>query len=370
MSKERFLSVFENYALRERGCKRKTANDYKKYLICVNDNAMSKMGYPDYLEWLSECSRYDRAMDYVLKITSSIPLTLTNVDDVSSYYCATKLLKQFVHHIFSDGSSWPQLGKDKKNIDYIEYCNEVAIEERVPNLCVDIKNEYIRIVDFAKHIFGDLFEEDVYTFVPVKLNFDKPVQVYDLNKEYIDALSERRKNREDTTEEENDMLKYKTITCHTLAKFYRGVDPSIEIFYRNISADTYNDYLSRVKNCLAHEYMHYLHACYCDKIGDYSTFNFDKISEGIAEFFAMMFTLYRGSSFDVHLAEKKYLTWTKMFDSGWPYADALYMYKVNGTENYYTEQVWDFEKNGCIDKLINVLKDSINFTAALKIFNS
>ena len=166
------------------------------------------------------------------------------------------------------------------------------------------------------------------------------------------------------------MLRNKAITCPILAKFHRIGYPNIEIYYRNIKTDTYSDYLATLKNCLAHEYMHYLHACYCDKVDDNSTFNYDKISEGMAEFFAMMFTLYRGGFSDCLLAEKKYLTWTKMFNSGWPYADALYMFITRGTENLYTEQVWDFQDNGCIEKLIDILHNSSDFAIALKTFKS
>jgi hypothetical protein len=80
--------------------------------------------------------------------------------------------------------------------------------------------------------------------------------------------------------------------------------------------------------------------------------------------------LYRDNSADWLFAEKKYWSWTKMFGSGWPYADALYLYKASGKEYFYTERIWDFKENRCIEKMVDVLKYSTDFAGAYKIFKS
>lgn len=371
MTKERFLSIFEAYVLRTRGCKRKTAHDYRMYLEHINTYAISDCRYPDYLEWISECSRDDKVNDYVSRLENSILYSsIAKKYKPTNLTCAIKCLSQFVDEMFFYGNGWPQFGKDEKSIDAIRYHEKVSAVERVFNLCVDLKNEYIRIVDFAKHIFGDLLDEDVYNFVPVVLNPDKPVSYHQATEEYLDKLSRKREQRQDTTEEENEILDKGIIVCPILAQFYRKPEPKIEIFYLNTAASNQEEYLSILKNALAHEYMHYLHYCYCDKIGNYDTFNDDSMREGIADFFAMMFTLYRDNVSDWRFAEKKYLSWTKLFNSGWPYADALYLYKVSGKEHFYTERIWDFMDNGCVKKLTDVLKNSIDLSNAYNIFKN
>ena len=214
-----------------------------------------------------------------------------------------------------------------------------------------------------------MFDEDTYNYIPVVLNPDKPISYHQATEEYLDKLSRKREQRQDTTEEENEILDKGIIACPVLARFYRK-ELKIEIYYQNTSANSREEYLSILKNVLAHEYMHYLHYCYCNKIGKDDTFKDDSIREGIAEFFAMLFSLYRDNSADWLFAEKKYWSWTKMFGSGWAYADALYLYKASGKEYFYTERIWDFVDNGCVKKLVDILKYSTDLLLARKIFEN
>ena len=371
MTKERFLSVFEKYVLRTTKCWPDSAESYAQYLKGANSSAMEELGYPDYLEWIAECSLHNRAKDYVFRLAKSVHLTTKPANETKSKRIkAINRLDQFIDEIFCNKNIWPQLGGDESLKMNIRYNKTAHMDMRVPNLCIDLKNEYIRIVDFAKHIFENLFDEKTYDFIPVVLNPDKPISYYQATEEYIRKLSEKREQRQDTTEEENEILRSRIITSSVLARFHHGTEPKIEIFYRNTSANSREDYLSTLKNCLAHEYMHYLHACYCDKIGNDTTFNNDEIREGVAEFFAMLFSLYRDGESDWLFAEKKYWIWAKMFGSGWPYADALYLYKARGKEYFHTERIWDFEDNGCIEKLVDVLRNCADFAKAYTTFKS
>lgn len=371
MTKERFLSVFEAYVLRTTKCWPDSAESYAQYLKGANSSAIKELGYPDYLEWIAESSSHNRAKDFISRLAYSVNLTKKPTDSTKSKRIeAITLLDQFIDAIFCNVYSWPRFGKDESLKRNIRYHETARMDMRVPNLCIDLKNEYIRLVDFAKHIFGNLFDEKTYDFIPVVLNPDKPISYYQATEEYLDKLSRKREQRQDTTEEENEILDKGVIACPVVARFYRKPEPEIEIFYRNTIANSREDYLSILKNCLAHEYMHYLHACYCDKIGNDSTYNDDEIREGIAEFFAMMFSLYRDGNSDWLFVEKTYLGWAKMFDSGWPYANALYMYKVKGKEYFHTERIWDFEDNGCIKKLVDVLRNGADFAKAYTTFKS
>ena len=354
MTQERFLSVFETYILRTRGCTCKTAKDYKDYLGYINFRAINMLGYPDYLKWIAECSRYDCIKKYINLLKKSIYFTSTKRHEISNWESAVTALEQFIDELFRDDNYWPQFGKDESLRKVIRYKENADASIRVPGLCVDLKNEYIRIVDFAKHVFGDLIEEKEYDFIPVILNPDKPVRECPATEEYLDKLSRRIEERQDITKEENETLRTGIIRYSLLATFHFGANPRIEIFYCNTEARSREDYLTILKNCLAHEYMHYLHACYCNRIRNNDTYKDDEIREGVAEFFAMLFTLYRDGASDWLFAEKKYWSWAKMFNSGWPYACALYLYSAKGEEKLFTERIWDFKDNGCLDKLIEV----------------
>lgn len=367
MTKERFLSVFQAYAFRKLGCEAKSAKEYARYIQALNAHAM-KLGHPDYLEWIAECSRWDCIKIYIHMLENSIA-SITAASTRSNYKSALRHLDRFTDEILYQNRDWPQFGKDKSLNKVIRYDEKANKNEYVFDLCVDLKNEYNRVVDFAKHIFSSLFDEDVYACIPVILNPDKPVSYCQATDEYLDKLSEKRE-RQDTTEEEYEILDEGVIPCSVLAEFYRKPEPKIVIYYQNTCANSRDDYLAILKNALAHEYMHYLHYCYCDTIGDMSTFDDESIREGIAEFFAMLFSLYRDSVSDWYFSEQKYWNWAKMWGSGWPYANVLYLYRSHGKENFYTERIWDFKDNGCIAKMLDVLKKSADFADAYKIFKS
>ena len=386
MVKERFLSVFENYVLRTSKCWSDSAKSYAKYIRDANLSAMNELGSPDYLEWMAECSRYDKLKDYVSKLWVSIDLTvIPTCDAKNNRKCAVRALDSFIDDTFGCCYSPPYLGKDESLKKGICYKKNTGLYERVPGLCIGLKNEYIRVVEFARHIFGDMFCEAEYAYIPIILSPEMPITQYMASREYLDKLWERRGERRnypedcrefpedercDLSDEECEILRSGMLQCRVLAEFHEGAEPKIEIFYRNITASSIDEYLSAIKNCLAHEYMHYLHWCYCKKVGVDSTYRDDEMREGIAEFFAMLFSLYRDGCYDWFFAEKKYLYWAKMLNSGWPYANALCLYRVGNKENFFTEKIWDLMSNGCVEKLLDVLGCSANYAYARNIFDS
>jgi hypothetical protein len=339
------------------------------YIKGANIDAMNDLGYPNYLEWIADCSDYASIKRYVLMLKNGVVSTKTS-RSANQRLGAINYLEQFVDELLLNNESWPQFSNDKNLRSVIKYKDGVDKSVHVAGLCIDLKKEYIKLVGFAKLIFGKLFDQKVYSYIPVILNPGRPFTYYEASEEYLEKLSRRREERQGLTEEEYKILNSKAITSPLWGMFYDGAEPKIEIFYCNIKANTREDYLAKIRNCIAHEYMHYLHYCYCSAIGKYDTYKNENIREGIAEFFAMLFTLYSNNDSDLRFAEKRYLGWVKMFNSGWPYASALCMYKANGKWNHYTDQVFDFSDNGCIEKLLNVLKSSTNLATAIINFES
>ena len=147
-------------------------------------------------------------------------------------------------------------------------------------------------------------------------------------------------------------------------KFIHKPQPLIKIYFNQFDSADWDEYFAEISQTLAHEYMHYLEYEYCRRSGNKS-FNDANVSEALADFFSVIYSLNRGTERFVitkkeriEVAEKSYNEWVKWDGSGWPYAYALYFMKkrIKGFSPIFRE----YYDNGCIEKLRTVFVATLN----------
>ena len=127
----------------------------------------------------------------------------------------------------------------------------------------------------------------------------------------------------------------------------------IEIYFNQFAASCWDEYISKIGNTLAHEYMHYLEYEYCKRQGQES-FVDKRVSEALADFFGVIYSIARKQRYDLEVARNKYDLWRTFEGSGWPYAYALHFYSVLGCEMPFASIIEDYIKHGSVNKLIEV----------------
>ena len=247
-------------------------------------------------------------------------------------------------------------GKDSET-ELISYDN-VPEEEQVPELCCNLENVYESILNFACQIFGDRAYPLQLRRIPVILKQNCPSRIYFHNDEYVmKKINERVKNGENV-----DILETRRIMRHTMRICGMFVDkprPHIEIFFNQFDALCMDEYIAKIGNTLAHEYMHYLEYELCRYYGK-KAFTDDNVSEALADFYGVLYSIKRGGKYDLSVAENKHHLWKELEGSGWPYAYALYFYKVGGNEMRFSTNYADYVKHRSVNKLVEVFKATPN----------
>jgi hypothetical protein len=243
----------------------------------------------------------------------------------------------------------PHQGKDVET-EHVKYEINVLQKEQVPELCSVLENEYERIIDFAKIVFENWSQVIDMSKIPVVLKKECPAYIYLNNDEYvtkkINELIER--GEKISVEDTKSLLRHEERIGGT---FKEVIDVHIEIFYRQIDFSCEEHYIAKLACILAHEYAHYLEYAYCEFHGK-MPFMDDNVSEAIADFFGVLYSLYRSGRFDIETANHRYNAWKEFEGSGWPYSYALYFlhkpYRSALTD--YT----DAEIGDCVEKLRRV----------------
>ena len=119
--------------------------------------------------------------------------------------------------------------------------------------------------------------------------------------------------------------------------------------------------ISGAKNCLAHEYMHFLHYYYAAKHGIANPFKKKELSEAIADCFAVLYSDQTGCAEDRFVAKDTYRTWKELLGSGWPYANAIYCFPTPRKKN-----LSDYDAVG-IAKTENKLNTVFGLTKDVKV---
>lgn len=245
------------------------------------------------------------------------------------------------------------------NIPKVMYCDDVPFSERDENLRRGLEDEYPKILEFAKKIFG---VENGY--ISVYLSKRTPVQkIYKAKKSFLDKLRQKNQNQRELTDLEYRILDTKMIVTDVVARFFPGENPYIEIYYKNLPSKYIR--LEKAINCLVHEYMHFIEYVYSVE-NHVPEFADDKVSEALADFFGVLYSINRNSRNDLEVAKNKYDLWKALDGSGWPYAYALYFYCVNRKEMIFSCRFADYVNHGSTDKLVKVFNATIDVKDAYK----
>ena len=194
----------------------------------------------------------------------------------------------------------------------------VPLSADVSFICETLEQEYSRIVRFAEK----LFPQSEFKYIPIVISNKEPMQDSPDGGEKI------------------------------LGAFFASDKPYIEIYYLN--GNPHN--AAAFRKCLAHEYMHYLHYVYADKKYDDAK---KELKEALADFFGVLYSIHRGQKDDLKVAKARYDSWKKNFGTYWPYANALYFYKVHSKEMNFSSDYKRYEDYGCIGKFVQVFRNTI-----------
>lgn len=196
---------------------------------------------------------------------------------------------------------------------YVSRAKGVALTAEVEFVCQILEQEYKNVVQFAK----ELFMQGSFETIPIIVSDEKPMQESPQGPEKV------------------------------LGKFFPSAKPYIEIYYHNFKQQD----AAAVRNCLAHEYLHYLH--YSSASKEFSNAVKD-LTEGMADFFGMLYSIHRHEKDDLSVAKKRYNLWKKNSGTYWPYANALYFLQVRGKEMKYSSDYNKYANHGCIRKFVQV----------------
>lgn len=346
----------------------KRENEFRAYLQNIYKDNNTVEAYIDYCEKVEE-SFAGKDMDEIIISHKNIAKTSTKLSKITSSKktvsnCISGL-NRYLEFAFWWGTGASVLtGVSSKGItasgiqgeidviDYplVQYYSDVPVTERDETLRKALEEEYLKILKFAKNIFGV-----DYGYIPVYLSKETPpLKEYKVNKTFLNKLSRKRERQQRMSDVENQILETGWFTMLCVAKFFGGEKPYIEIYYKNLPK--YNT-LEAAINYLAHEYMHFAEYVYCSKNGVVS-FVDKRVSEALADFFGFLYSINRGGKQDLVIAEDRYIRWKILSGSGWPYAYALYFMKkrIRGFSPVFAE----YDGKGCIDKLRAVFSDTIN----------
>lgn len=195
----------------------------------------------------------------------------------------------------------------------------VALTEDVVRVARVLEQEYAKIVEFAKIL---LIQGD-FKYIPIIISDEMPYQ--------------------DGPEAEEPIL----------GAFFPSSKPHIEIYYRH--ADSHN--AAAFRKCLAHEYLHYLHYVYAGTAFSKAD---RKLKEALADFFGVLYSIYRHQKSDLAVAKARYQLWKKRFGGWWPYACALHFYRISGVEMKYSSDYTQYVSYGCVGKFVQIFFDTKN----------
>lgn len=248
------------------------------------------------------------------------------------------------------------------------FYEDVPAKKQVPNLCGYIEMYTEEIIRRFRELFREYFGPDEeFNSIPVILSADCPSDTWEKNDKYlakeISKLSE--KDSPLDYKEVYEILKNRTMVNRLLGEFISS-KPCIKIYYMNFDTSDSSEFFAMIYNTLAHEYMHYFEYKYCmyNKVESFMNKN---LSESLSEMFALIISIYRKFPEDVLVANKRFDSWVKHYDSGWPYADALNFFIVKGKVMPYSDTYLDYVDHGSIDKLRKVFEHCITPDYAYKI---
>ena len=270
----------------------------------------------------------------------------------------------------------PEKGADLP-ANNVRYADDVGLDERVPGLCQFLEYEYDCIIDFLlTYIVRDVIDFDnlenmTFNDLKIRVILSKETPLMEpiiTTPEYRARRIESEINKKKGTLSYNRILEIEkeTIVDRVTGRYYPSkygtskVQGHIEIYYKNFTADSLEEYFAEAAMVLAHEFMHYVHHCLLGDSEFYSNGKHVKrVKEAVADFFGMLYSLHSPMLERFDLAHKRYGLWEERASLDWPYRYALYFFISNGREYDFAKDILDY-MSVHIPKLHDVLtKDSI-----------
>ena len=350
MKKEQAFSAFSAYADQTLKLSRGTIDDYCTYLRKMTATPIGMRAF----QRLYATKDLVAEGCYADEMLNNLP-TSTARHYISNNKSAINAFLKFKHRA-SVPELWDEYSKDTET-PWIKYDPIVPQSKRVKKLCFALEEEYARIRAFAKSILADVLDPEWFAYVPVLLTYNEDERVYQLH-----PREEDHQEVSDTllSEEDEEILRSGYYRYRLLGSFNPARTAPIELYFRNTTADSFDAYLATLKNCLAHEYMHYLHHRLCEKLGNLDTYRDKGIAEGVADYFAFAYSICRGNAEDFLVALRRYIFWATYFNRGVPYAKALYFCPEKGNVYLYPGRFNALETENGTLKLTQVLKHCNN----------
>lgn len=276
-------------------------------------------------KYIGYCKRIEEAFEYkdmdciiashrnISSVRGKLKKSITKNDNSIAQYIVA--LNAYLEFALSTTATIPikAVSAHATELYHVARAPGVPLTSEVEFVCRILENEYAKIIRFAK----DLLMQGCFDTIPIIVSDEMPMR-------------------------ESPDGGEKVLGC-----FFCSAKPYIEIYYRNF---TPRDAAS-IRNCLAHEYLHYLHYVFAGK--EYK--NADKqLKEGLADFFRFIYSIHRQGNDDLKVAKERYNRWKKNFGTYWPYAKALYFFQIGGNEMAYSANYAEYVKHGCLKKFVQV----------------
>ena len=240
---------------------------------------------------------------------------------------------------------------------YVYYNENVEDTEKIQGLCRKLQTEYLEyIYNFANRTLEQIFGEEFPQPIKVELCKECPSRIYLFNDKYIAMKI----NEVMESQGRMDAKTYARISrrcMRTYGVFVSDPEPKIKIYYNQF--DVQSEYIANIANTIAHEFLHYLEYVHCSRRHK-TAFADDRVSEALADFFGLLYSVHRGAPDDLKVARQEYDLWTELDGSGWPYAYALYFYQVNGNTMNFSYDYTDYVMHDSLGKFREVFYSTVN----------
>ncbi len=380
-----FLEGYESYLVAVEGI---SSGDSAKSYVSYCKKACNRTGRQDFLQRIAESTDFQVQLSYCFVLLSELykivefdPSTETIIyHDIN----AIRKLERYIRHkagshvwkIPGKKARSPQSPKSKNALPCLvdfgddEATPHVSYHENaqglhVEGLCGRIEEVYSLVVWFANKVFGPSCTQWDDSKIPIVLSAECPVDYYPKGDSYIaKELAEmgEQKQRPLTQDEAQKTLEDKHFGDRRLGCF-DSTGPRIVIYYRNFECFSRREYFAMVANTLAHEFVHYMEYTHCKSQG-VSYYKNKKLSEAMADFFALLYSVYNAHT---AVAENRYKVWQKRLGTSWPYSEAINFCSVNGRWMNFSELYGDYLNHGCVFKLARVFECCANAPQAYQL---
>ena len=251
-----------------------------------------------------------------------------------------------------------------ENREFVYYNKNVEDDEKVPDLCRKLQIEYLEYIDhFARDLLSQLYGKEFPDPIKVELCKECPSKTYLFNDEYIARKINEVMGKRGSMDAET-YAKISRLCMRINGEFIDGSTPKIKIYYNQFKASSMDEYMAKISETLAHEFLHYLEFAYC-KMQKSEYYQDERVSEALADFFGVAYSIKRGNDLScrglcethrVDVAKARHALWEELEGSGWPYAYALYFMK--NKLRRFSPVFADYKNKGCINKLIEVFNST------------